>query len=125
MPNILFISYSRKQQDKATQLDNIRLNQFYWWMDYRIVGTVDWWKNICEAIEESYCMIALMSKTYTESVYCMGELRYALKLNKPILCLMLEPDVTYPTELSDRRIQYVNIRQHARVGHQPRGADHP
>jgi len=109
MPNTLFISYSRKQQDKAIQIDKVRLNQFYWWMDYRIVGTVDWWKNICEAVEESYCMVALMSRTYTESVYCMGELQYALKLNKPILCLMLEPDVAYPAELSEKRIQYINL----------------
>lgn len=107
MPNTLFISYSRVQQDKAIQLDNIKLMQFYWWMDYRIVGTVDWWKNICEAIEESYCLIALMTKTYTESVYCMGELQYALKLNKPVLCLMLEPGVTYPTELNEKNIQYI------------------
>lgn len=109
MPNTLFISYSRKQQDKAIQLDTVKLNQFYWWMDYRIVGTVDWWKNICENIEESYCLIALLSKTYTESVYCMGELEYALKLNKPVLCLMLEPDVIYPTALSDKNVQYVNM----------------
>jgi formylglycine-generating enzyme required for sulfatase activity len=109
MPNTLFISYSRKQQDKAIQLDNIKLMQFYWWMDYRIVGTVDWWKNICEAVEESYCLIALMSKTYTQSVYCMGELEYALKLNKPVLCLMLEPDVEYPAALNDKRIQYINL----------------
>jgi formylglycine-generating enzyme required for sulfatase activity len=109
MPNTLFISYSRKQQDKAIQLDNIKLMQFYWWMDYRIVGTVDWWKNICEAVEESYCLVALMSKTYTESVYCMGELEYALKLNKPILCLMPEPDVEYPKALSDKQVQYINV----------------
>lgn len=111
MPNTLFISYSRVQQDKAIQLDNIKLMQFYWWMDYRIVGTVDWWKNICEAIEESYCLIALMTKTYTESVYCMGELQYALKLNKPVLCLMLEPGVTYPIELSEKRVQYINMHE--------------
>lgn len=111
MPNTLFISYSRKQQDQAIQLDNIKLMQFFWWMDYRIVGTVDWWKNICETIEESFCMIALMSKTYTESVYCMGELQYALKLNKPVLCLMLEPDVKYPTELNDKRVQYINLHE--------------
>lgn len=109
MPNTLFISYSRKQQDKAIQLDNIKLNQFYWWMDYRIVGTVDWWKNICEAIEECYCMVALMSKTYSESVYCMGELVYALKLNKPVLCIMLEDGVTYPAELDEKRVQYTNM----------------
>ncbi len=111
MPNTLFISYSRKQQDKAIQLDNVKLNQFYWWMDYRIVGTVDWWKNICENIEESYCMVALLSKTYIESVYCMGELEYALKLNKPTLCLMLEPDVTYPAALSSKNVQYVNMHE--------------
>lgn len=107
--NILFISYSRNQQEKAVQLDTVKLNQFYWWMDYRIVGTVDWWKNICEAIEESYCMIALLSKSYVESVYCKTELEYALKLNKPVLCLMIEPNVPYPSELAEKNVQYVNI----------------
>ncbi|HEX2621205.1 MAG TPA: toll/interleukin-1 receptor domain-containing protein, partial [Phototrophicaceae bacterium] len=92
MSNTLFISYSRKQHNQAIQLDNIKLKQFYWWMDYRIVATADWWNALCEAIEESYCVVALLSKNYVESVYCMGELQYALKINKPILSLMLEPN---------------------------------
>lgn len=111
MPNLLFISYSRRQQKKAIELDNIKLKRFYWWMDYRIVGTVNWWQNICESIEESYCFVALLSKSYTESVFCMGELDYALKLNKPVLCFKLDADATYPKELEDKQIQYISIEK--------------
>ncbi|GAB4519498.1 MAG: hypothetical protein OHK0046_28450 [Anaerolineae bacterium] len=107
--NSLFISYSRKQQDKAVELNDMKLRAFNWWRDDRIPGGVNWWNTICDAIEKSYCFIALITQDYIASEYCMTELRYAHTLGKPLIPLLLEPEVEdkYPSFLDE--IQYERV----------------
>ena len=74
----------------------------------RFLGASDWWETILEEIEECHVFIAIMSKPYMESLYCITELEYAEALNKPIVPLMIE-DCDYPKSLSDKNIQFTKM----------------
>ena len=98
----LFLSYSRRQ---TTWCDNLytaidTYTHYYRWRDNKIPESADWWDSICVNIEGCYAFVAILTQDYLDSVYCMGELEYALKLNKPVIALMLH-DVDYPQKLND------------------------
>ncbi|QPC81718.1 SUMF1/EgtB/PvdO family nonheme iron enzyme [Phototrophicus methaneseepsis] len=106
----LFLSYSRRQttwcNDLYTAIDTY--THFYRWRDNKIPESADWWDSICLNIEGCYAFVAILSQDYLDSVYCMGELEYALKLNKPIIALMLH-DVDYPQQLNEQRLQFARV----------------
>jgi formylglycine-generating enzyme required for sulfatase activity len=102
----LFLSYSRKQTEwcDALYMGIDTYTAFQRWRDNKIPESADWWHSICLNIEGCFAFVALLTPDYLASVYCMGELNYALALNKPIIPLMLE-DVPYPEVLNDKRTQ--------------------
>lgn len=106
----LFLSYSRKQtawcDSLYTAIDTY--TNFYRWRDNKIPESADWWDSICLNIEGCYAFIAILTPNYLDSVYCTGELEYALKLNKPVIALMLQ-DVNYPPKLNDMRLQFARV----------------
>jgi formylglycine-generating enzyme required for sulfatase activity len=106
----LFLSYSRRQatwcDDLYTAIDTY--TPFYRWRDNKIPESADWWDSICLNIEGCYAFVAILTKDYLDSVYCMGELEYALKLKKPIIALMLQ-DVPYPQKLDEQRLQFARV----------------
>jgi len=106
----LFLSYSRRQtawcDDLYTAIDTY--TPFQRWRDNKIPESADWWDSICVNIEGCFAFIAMISQDYLDSVYCMGELEYALKLNKPVIALMLQ-DVDYPQKLNEQRLQFVRV----------------
>lgn len=106
----LFLSYSRQQtawcDDLYTAIDTY--THYYRWRDNKIPESSDWWDSICLNIEGCYAFIAILTQDYLDSVYCMGELEYVLKLNKPVIALMLE-DVDYPQKLNEKRLQFARV----------------
>ncbi|MDQ7023987.1 MAG: SUMF1/EgtB/PvdO family nonheme iron enzyme [Anaerolineae bacterium] len=106
----LFLSYSRRQttwcDELYTAIDTY--THFYRWRDNKIPESADWWDSICLNIEGSYAFIAILTQDYLDSVYCMGELDYALKLKKPVIALMLQ-DVDYPQKLNEQRLQFARV----------------
>ncbi|MEO1645161.1 MAG: SUMF1/EgtB/PvdO family nonheme iron enzyme, partial [Chloroflexota bacterium] len=103
----LFISYSRDDKAWVYELwrnlrDELHLDV---WIDQHVVPAQDWWATICKNIEDADVFIYVMTKKAVDSIYCTGELNYALALNKPILPLMLKT-CDYPVALSKERVQY-------------------
>ncbi len=107
----LFLSYSRKQTLWCDELYSAidTYTQFYRWRDNKIAESSDWWDSICLNIEGCFAFVALLSPDYLNSVYCMGELEYALKLNKPVIALVLE-ESDYPEELGAKRLQFARVK---------------
>ncbi|MEQ8677195.1 MAG: SUMF1/EgtB/PvdO family nonheme iron enzyme [Aggregatilineales bacterium] len=106
----LFLSYSRKQttwcDDLYTAIDTY--TNYYRWRDNKIPESADWWDSICVNIEGCYAFVAILTQDYLDSVYCMGELEYALKLKKPVIALMLQ-QVEYPAKLNEQRLQFARV----------------
>lgn len=105
----LFISYASDDKHWVYELWRQLLNEGHQpWIDRDIPVSADWWRTICKEIERSECFIYVMTPKSVESIYCLGEMEFAIALNKPILPLMLKP-CDLPKALSDRRIQYQQI----------------
>ncbi|MEO0597798.1 MAG: toll/interleukin-1 receptor domain-containing protein, partial [Chloroflexota bacterium] len=103
----LFLSYSRRQTEWCNELYTAidTDTPYYRWRDNKIPESADWWNSICLNIEGCYAFVAILTQDYLDSVYCMGELDYALKLNKPVIALMLQ-EVDYPQKLKEMRLQF-------------------
>ena len=106
----LFLSYSRKQTDWCDDLYTAidTYTHFQRWRDNKIPESADWWNSICVNIEGCFAFVAILTQDYLNSIYCMGELEYALKLKKPVIALMLQ-DVTYPQKLNEQRLQFARV----------------
>lgn len=108
----LFISYSRDDKTWVYDFTNALREdgEHDAWIDRRIAPSTDWWDTILANIEEAQCFVFVMSPKSVDSIYCLAELDYALKLNKPILPVLLKP-CPYPPPLHERRIQYLTITE--------------
>ena len=104
----LFLSYSRKQTNWCDELYTAidTYTPYQRWRDNKIPESADWWDSICLNIEGCYAFVMVLTQDYLDSVYCMGELEYALKLKKPVIALMLQ-DVAYP--LNEQRLQFARV----------------
>lgn len=106
----LFLSYSRKQtawcDDLYTAIDTY--THFQRWRDNKIPESADWWDSICVNIEGCFAFVAILTPDYLASAYCMGELEYALKLEKPVIVLTLG-EVDYPAKLNELRVQFAQV----------------
>lgn len=107
----LFLSYSRRQttwcDELYTAIDTF--THYYRWRDNKIPESADWWDSICLNIEGSFAFVAIITQDYLDSAFCMGELEYALKLNKPVIALMLQ-EVDYPQKLNEQRLQFARVK---------------
>jgi formylglycine-generating enzyme required for sulfatase activity len=106
----LFISYSRRQAgwtDKLYTAIDIHTN-YQRWRDNKTPESSDWWESICLNIEGCYAFVAILTPDYMNSIYCIGELEYALRLNKPVIALVLQ-DSAYPKQLNAQRLQFARV----------------
>lgn len=100
----LFISYSRKNKDWVEAFwKELKENIDYRvWIDKELLdlGGANWWNEIVTNIEQSDCIIFIMSKDSLHSEYCLREIGYTLCLNKPVLPLQIEDCINdLPPEL--------------------------
>lgn len=88
----VFISYSRKDIEKAHQvrslLEGLRFNV---WLDLvGIAAGEEWPTKLAEAITEADVVLMLISQASVASEYCLKEIIFAKKKNKPIVGLRLD-----------------------------------
>jgi DNA polymerase III delta prime subunit len=89
-PNEIFISYSRRDKEFVTQLDNA-LRQIGWdpWVDWSdIHPTEDWWTAIKRGIESASNFVFVISPDSISSKVCRQEVEYGLKHNKRLVPLL-------------------------------------
>jgi glycine cleavage system H protein len=90
MANHVFISYSRKDQAYARQLENeLRGRGFEVWMDDRIDYGDRWWRTIVRAIRTSAAFILVMTPDSEESEWVEREVMLTLDEDKPLFPLLL------------------------------------
>ncbi|MFZ4816192.1 MAG: toll/interleukin-1 receptor domain-containing protein, partial [Phototrophicaceae bacterium] len=106
----LFISYSRDDAQWVNDLQRaLDEDGHSAWIDRRnIPSTVDWWHAICKGIAEAECFLYVMTEKSVDSIYCRGELDYALSRQMPILPLMLKK-CELPPILRNKRVQYQQL----------------
>lgn len=113
----LFISYSRADRSFVDEFVRF-LRRVYGmenvWFDNEIYGGTDWWEMILSRIAACDVFIYLLSNESIRSTYCQAECREALRLHKPTLPIVIEPQTaleTLPDDLQElvSRIQYVEL----------------
>lgn len=89
MPD-LFISYSRRDSAFGRNLHTALKNQQRAvWMDWEdILPTAEWWRAICEGIEQSDNFVFLLSPDSLASVICNLEIEYARLHHKRIIPIL-------------------------------------
>lgn len=108
----IFISYSRRNTDMMVTLRQ-QLTQagFRVWTDENLVAGTPSWKNAIEqAIQNSFCIVVLMSPDSKKSEWVERELDYAYMLKRRIFPVLVDgaPQNAIPFELIN--IQYVDLR---------------
>ena len=109
----VFISYSRKDIESAKRLTaELQKSDFDFWIDWEgIPPTVDWWKEIEKAIEESDVFIFLISPDSARSRVCKQELEYAVQNGKRLIPVVVRATeaVEIPSELE--HLNYIFLRE--------------
>lgn len=87
----LFISYSRKDLDYASQLvETLRQHQLEAWMDREIPSGARWQEVLLDKIETCSAMVVVVSPRSARSFWVMRELSYAHEFKKPIFPILME-----------------------------------
>lgn len=89
MPD-LFISYSRRDSTFGRTLHTtLKAQQRAVWMDWEdILPTAEWWRAICEGIEQSDNFVFILSPDSLASVVCNLEIEYARQHHKRIIPIL-------------------------------------
>lgn len=90
MADHVFISYGRKDQAYARELENeLRGRGFEVWIDDRIDYGDRWWRTIVRAIRTSAAFILVMTPDSEESEWVEREVMLTLDEDKPLFPLLL------------------------------------
>ena len=73
------------------------------WRDVLIAGGEAWWHSICEQIRTCDLVVFVCSVDAVRSRYCLAEIEYALRLNRPVLPVTIGfvPSDVLPAALRD------------------------
>lgn len=108
----IFISYSRRNTKiMITLRQQLTRASFRVWTDENLVAGTPSWKNAIEqAIQNSFCIVVLMSPDSKKSEWVERELDYAYMLKRRIFPVLVAgaPQNAIPFELIN--IQYVDLR---------------
>ena len=88
----IMISYNCGSRAECLKLKGVlEQHNFPVWIDVSDMhgSTLE---SMAIAVEESICVIVSMSESYKQSPYCRLEAEYAIKLNKPIIPLIVQSD---------------------------------
>ena len=109
MKQIIFVSYSRADIMYLKKvLEVIHLSYGYGsvWYDNQIKGGDNWWEVIKENIRNCKVFIFLISNDSLASNYCYKECKYAIKLEKPIIPILLRPKTELWGEFDKELVAY-------------------
>ena len=99
----LFVSYSRKDQDRVTRLlGGLRRLDYQVWYDQELSGGQQWWDTILAQIRGCDAALLAVSPAGLESKACRDEIAYARQVGKPVLPVMVEavPPALLPEDLA-------------------------
>jgi hypothetical protein len=105
----IFISYAREDETRVAELES-NLSEFGHdvWFDQDLRGGEEWWAVILEQIRSSDLFIFVLSPDSVKSRACRSELKYADRLNRPIIPVMVrEVDI----EQAPDSIQLINAME--------------
>jgi formylglycine-generating enzyme required for sulfatase activity len=102
----LFISYARIDKAYCIRVVDV-LNAHTIWYDQRLYAGQNWWKEILRRLEWCDGFVYIISRDSLESDYCKREFEIAQSMGKPIIPIVIHPDVNIPEHLLD--VQYIDI----------------
>lgn len=117
MSNQVFISYAH---DDINFIEELILNmereeldcEFEFWTDTKLVGGIQWQETIDKEIDNSFCVLVVVTKTSILSPYVTYEWSMALGRRLPVVPLVLEEPANFHPKL--KNIQWVRFLNHAR-----------
>lgn len=89
----IFISYQWDLKAEVKLLYNklkTELNLKVWMDEYELKAGSNLYDQITHGLNDSYCVIALVTKKYSKSENCKLEIEYAQSSNIPMIVLMME-----------------------------------
>ncbi|MEO5997551.1 MAG: toll/interleukin-1 receptor domain-containing protein [Chitinophagaceae bacterium] len=105
----IFFSYSRVDGKFALKLgEDLRKAGVDIWIDQiDIRPSEPWDEEIEKALQESGCLLIILSDTSVASDNVLNEINYALETKKKILPILLEKDIKKPFNIS--RLQHIDF----------------
>lgn len=94
MVNHVFISYSRSDTKYAQNItQHLRAAGLEIWIDSNIEYGERWFKSIVKAVEESSCVLVIMTPQAERSEWVEKEILLAIKYKKPLFPILLKGQV--------------------------------
>ena len=103
----IFISYSHQDKDVVLNIIRVMAEHGYRiWFDEGIDPGTEWPDFIAKRLSESDSCIAFLSAASLNSQNCRREIHYAIKQEKPLLAIYLEPvELSYGMDMQLSSIQ--------------------
>lgn len=115
MPHDVFLSYSRQNTELMQKIcSDLRIAGFTVWTDENIDRGM-WQKIIEQAIDDTKCMVVILSPSAKNSEWVNGEINYARAKKKVIFPLLLDGDDGTSVPLSLISTHYFNIRDNYKI----------
>lgn len=95
MPPKIFISYSRANIEAVNSIVfDISSMGYDVWLDKALTGGENWWNAILHNILDREIFVLILSKDSLNSIACRHEYEYAESLNKPIIPILVENNIS-------------------------------
>jgi hypothetical protein len=106
----LFISYAHESIDKVRQtVEVLTAGGHTAWFDDQLLPGQDWKRSLGEAIAHSDVFVYAITREAVSSEWCDWELATAVRAEKALLPVLLEPGISLPASL--KRLQYADFSQ--------------
>jgi hypothetical protein len=108
----LFISYAHESIANVRQtVEILTAGGHTVWFDDQLLPGQDWKRQLGESIARCDALVYAMTRETVTSEWCEWELATAVRLEKAVIPVLLEPGISVPDSL--RRLQYSDFTQGA------------
>ncbi len=102
----IFISYARVDKPYCIRIvETLHVHEV--WYDQRLYAGQHWWREIMRRLEWCDIFLYLLSPESANSMYCKKELDVAIKLNRPVIPILIDAETEIPESLND--YQYLDM----------------
>lgn len=106
----LFITYAHESLIEVQELvEVLTVGGHAAWFDNQLLPGQDWKQELREAIQRCDAYLYALSKDAVDSEWCQWEFATAVRLQKAVIPVLLEPDVPVPRSLQD--LQFADFTQ--------------
>jgi len=102
----IFFSYARVDKPYCIRIVET-LHAHEVWYDQRLYAGQHWWREIMRRLDWCDIFIYLLSPESVNSMYCQKELEVALRLQRPIIPILIDDKTVVPNRLQD--YQYLDM----------------